>query len=196
MANTNTVIEFPKDRSRRQRRFLFAQQQKNIFALSLLSVFVVSVLLNQYMLRQKTEQGRQIASIQPISQQQDVLWDQKMANLISHAPHGRPADEPNLKDQILFGVFKGNYHMQIKEGKIEAIILNENSYEQGVILKNQSEFLNEFAQVFSKSFSRVELTELSATSARYSLINSSGNIIGSATIETNDKGLVQKLSIQ
>lgn len=196
MADLNKVIEFPKDRSRRQRRFLFAQQQKNIFALSLLSVFVLSIMLNQLMLRQKTEQGRQIASLRPFEENKDLLWDQKMANLISHAPHGRPADEPNLKDQILFGVFKGNYHLQIKEGKIEAIVLNENSLTQGVVLKNQDEFLNEFSRAFSRNFVNAVLTEKSNNSSNYQLLNSSGHVVGSATIETDDKGLVQKLVIK
>ena len=195
MANLNKVIEFPKDRSRRQRRFLFVQQQKNVFALSLLSVFVISTMLNQLVLQPKSDQSRQIASIQAINQHGSV-WDQNMANLISHAPHGRPADEPNLKDQILFGVFKGNYHLQMKDGKIEAIILNDNQMSQGVVLKNQGEFLSEFSRAFTKEFSTIDLLEKSNNSSVYQLISSAGNVVGSATVETDDKGLVQKLSIK
>lgn len=196
MANSNKVIEFPKDRSRRQRRFLFAQQQKNVFALSLLSVFVASVMINQFLVGRQMEQGRGIASVQPLNTNHDFKWDQKMANLISHAPHGKPADEPNLKDEILFGVFKGNYHLQLSQGKVEAILINETGLSQGVSLKDQKEFLNQFSSAFSKQFSNAELEKQSEHSAVYSLRNDGGHEVGKATIETDDQGLVQKLTIQ
>ena len=132
MANLNKVIEFPKDRSRRQRRFLFVQQQKNVFALSLLSVFVISTMLNQLVLQPKSDQSRQI--------------------------------------------------------------LNDDQMSQGVVLKNQGEFLSEFSRAFTKEFSTIDLLEKSNNSSVYQLISSAGNVVGSATVETDDKGLVQKLS--
>lgn len=196
------VIEFPKAQSVRKRLQDKAQEQKSVLILSIASVLIMTVFLNQW-LAQGPDSGlaagnnRNIASFEPTTFTKDIKWEQELAKKLAadkSASITKIAEAPTLRDELIFGFLEGKYGMKLSKGKIESLeFIDAQAGEQPMSISDKSDFLMKYSEAFGQSYSEVSLAQGTANEQVYSLINNSKEIVGKATFTLDEQGRVQSL---
>lgn len=168
-------------------------QQKAVIPLSLLSVLVVSLSLNEWLqvASQKINSSRGLASLPSQELEKQIKWEHKWADSLkgSNTRPGYTGEEPNQMDKLLFGVLQGDVKMTRAGSQISALEMI-----RPVELKNREEFLESYKAVWSVAFDRVELAaKANSKEETYKLIDKSGKTVGQAIFGLDDLQTVRKL---
>lgn len=208
------VLQFPKYQSARMRAEKKIQERRAILALSVGSIMLMTVFINQVLVRHQTKgiaSARGIASVEGSaaeapgleSIQKDALrkWESTQVNKLSGSEMlGSPvqrAIQPGLHDQLVFGLLEGRYNVQLNKGKITG--LEFNSQQKGVdpvALDNAESLLREFKSEFAPVYHEVKRVPASDTAAiEYQLLDH-GTQRGVARFEMKDGNKVMSIKFQ
>ncbi|MFV8259650.1 hypothetical protein ACNQKP_17715 [Bdellovibrio bacteriovorus] len=202
MRNAN-VIEFPKAQSVRKRLQDKAQEQKAVLVLSIASVLLMTVFLNQWLVRgpdQNLANGgnRGVASFEPSSFAKDVKWEHDLAKRMSTEKSSMAAslaEAPTLRDELVFGYLEGKYGMKLAQGRIESLeFIDAQAGEHPMAIEDKAGFLKKYSEAFGMNYAEVSVASNAAGEQVYSLIDSSKQIIGKAQFVTDDQGRVQAIN--
>ncbi|WII73912.1 hypothetical protein QJS83_08490 [Bdellovibrio sp. 22V] len=202
MRNAN-VIEFPKAQSVRKRLQDKAQEQKAVLILSIASVLIMTVFLNQWLVQGPdkslvTNGNREIASFQPASFAKDVKWEQDLAKKMAadkNAISAALAESPTLRDELVFGYLEGKYGMKLSQGRIQSLeFIDAQAGETPMAIADKAEFLTKYSEAFGMNFNEVSLAQNSDNELIYSLISPAKEIVGQAKFLTDDQGRVQAIN--
>lgn len=195
----NNVIEFPKKQSWRKRLQDKAQDQKAVLSLSIASVLVMSLFLNQWVINST---GKSIAAAQGSRQiasfdgnfAQDMKWEHDLARELSQKDlqdSAKLAEKPTLRDELIFGYLQGKYGMKLAQGKIESLeFIDAQAGEQPLAIAQKNDFLLSYRDAFGLDYRQASLSEKKDHEEIYNLINANKTIIGSAHFALDDQGRV------
>jgi hypothetical protein len=188
------ILEFPKEKSTRARIIQRSFQQKAVLPLSLLSVLVVSLSLNEWIqyATHKVNASRGVASLASQDMEKQIQWERQWAESIKTAKPGVAGEAPNQLDDLLFGVLQGDINMIRIGSRIASLEMKK-----PIELKNREEFLEAYKSVWSINFDHVELDKTAiannAKSEIYKLIDKNGKMVGQANFGLVDLQTVRKL---
>jgi hypothetical protein len=190
------ILEFPKEKSVRARILQKSFQQKAVIPLSLLSVLVVSLSLNEWIqyASQKVNTSRGVASLPSQDLDRQIKWEHKWADSLkgSNTRPGVTSEDPSQLDKLLFGVLQGDVKMTRSGSRIATLEMTK-----PVELKNREEFLESYKAVWSISFDHVELDKQkiadNTKQETYKLIDKNGQNVGQAIFGLDDLQTVRKL---
>lgn len=197
------VIEFPKEQSRRKRIQNRVQEQKAVLMLSIASVLVMTVFLNQWLTQAPSDNlsngNRNIASFEHATFAKDVKWEQQLAKKLSRdlkAP-ARLAETPTLRDDLIFGFLEGKYGMKLADGQIQSLeFISAQAGEQPLTIADKAQFLKDYAEAFGLKYTAVSLKDETDGGSVYNLIDSSKQIVATAHFTADHEGRVISLSVQ
>lgn len=196
------VIEFPKAQSARKRLQDKAQEQKAVLILSIASVLIMTVFLNQWLMQgpdsSLTSGGsRNVASFQPATFAKDVKWEHDLAKKLASDKStlsASLAEAPTLRDELIFGYLEGKYGMKLAQGRIESLeFIDAQAGEHPMAINDKAEFLAKYSEAFGLNYAEVSLVQKTDSEQVYSLIDSSKQIIGKAYFMTDDQGRVSEI---
>ncbi len=199
----NNVIEFPKRQSLRKRLQDKVQDQKAVLSLSIASVLVMSIFLNQWLVGNPAQMinakgSRQIASFDG-GFVQDIKWEHDLAKELSQKDlqeSAKLAERPTLRDELVFGYLQGHYGMKLLQGHIESLkFIDAEAGEQPMDIPQKSEFLLSYRDAFGLDYRQVSAAEKSAAEEVFTLIGSDKTILGSAHFSLNSQGRVLAVKI-
>ncbi len=196
------VIEFPKAQSVRKRLQDKAQEQKAVLILSIASVLIMTVFLNQWLMQgpdsSLTSGGsRNVASFQPATFAKDVKWEHDLAKKLASDKStlsASLAEAPTLRDELIFGYLEGKYGMKLAQGRIESLeFIDAQAGEHPMMINDKAEFLAKYSEAFGLNYAEVSLVQKTDSEQVYSLIDSSKQIIGKAHFVIDDQGRVSEI---
>lgn len=197
------VIQFPEERSLRKRLVERTQDRKAVLGLSIASVLMVSVFLNEWLIVRKPTAvnaggSRQVASLDAATLAKDIKWEHSVAGQLASADlkqEVKLAEKPSLRDEMVFGFLQGKYGVKVSKGKIESIeFLNAMAGDKPLKIEDRAEFLQKYQGLFAKSFQQVSLQSQSEDKEIYTLLDESKTIVGHAQLSLDHEGRV--LSVQ
>ena len=200
----NKVLEFPKAQSVRKRLLDRGQDQKAVLGLSIISVLVVTVFLNEWIVKSQTQVdmmtgNRGIASFDDRDSVEGIKWEHELAQKLSQekvAAKSLLAQKPTLKDELIFGFLEGKYKTHVVGSKIESFNFTDSQAgEQPLVIKEKGEFLKIFKSVFSVDYSKVQLQSREGNKEVYKLISSANKDLGLAHFLLDSEGRVLSLQI-
>lgn len=201
----NKVLEFPKSQSLRKRLFDRGQDQKAVLGLSIVSVLVVTVFLNEWIVKSQNsvssivEGNRGIASFEDHDSIDGIKWEHELALKLGQekeAAKSLLAVKPTLRDELLFGFLEGKYKTHLVNSKIESFDFSDvQAGDQPLIIKEKAEFLNIFKSVFTVGYAKVQLESRQGSQENYKLLSASNKDLGQAHFELDEQGRVLSLKI-
>lgn len=203
MKNSN-VIQFPKEQMTQKKLRDHKANSKASLGLSLLSVLVVTLFLNQWVINKSSstsaEQGRGIASIGGSNKGVNIQWEHELAATLSSSKggsiQGALAEKPSLRDELIFGVLEGKYGMALSGGRIRSLNFIANGQENGVIIPGRKLFLEKYNDAFVVGFAQASLISTADGVESYQLIDSSKAVVGTALVKIDLSGRLQSIQIQ
>lgn len=201
---SSKVIEFPKEHSVKKRLQDKAQEQKAVLVLSIASVLLMTVFLNQWLVngpdRSLSGSGnRQVASFEPGVFAKDIKWEHDLAKKISNDKanlFANLAEKPTLRDELIFAYLEGKYGMKLNQGRIEKLeFIDAQAGEQPMAIDDKPAFLRQYAEAFGLNYSEASLTATTDSNQVFNLIDSDKTIVGTATFELDHQGRVQAIKI-
>lgn len=199
------VLEFPKAQSARKRMQDKSQEQKTVLVLSIASVLLMTVFLNQWLVdgpdQTIMEQGnRGIASFDPGAAAESIKWEHDLAKKISSDKSlfsASLAEQPTVRDELIFGFLEGKYGMKLSQGRIQSIeFIDAQAGERPLEIENRADFLKKYAEAFGLQYSDVNLAKSEQGLQIYKLISSAKEIIGEAHFVIDDEGRVQSINFK
>lgn len=196
------VIEFPKAKSLRKRLQDKAQEQKAVLVLSIASVLLMTVFVNQWLVDSSDSAlgargNRQVASFEPAVFARDVKWEHEIAKKLSSEKTGliaSLAEKPTLRDDLIFGYLEGKYGMKLAQGRIETLeFIDAQAGENPMKIGNKADFLKKYADAFGRGYVEVSSASTSDSEQVFNLIDSSKTIVGQAHFAIDTEGRVQSL---
>ena len=176
----NKVLEFPQNKSLRKRLMDRGQDQKAVLGLSIVSVLVMTVFLNEWIVKSQhsvdmiTEGNRGIASFDDRDAVEGIKWEHELAQKLSEEKESAKslmAVKPTLKDELVFGFLEGKYRTRLVNAKIEGFDFTENQAgDQPLVIKEKAEFLKIFKSVFTVGYSKVQLEKRESGQEVYKLL--------------------------
>jgi hypothetical protein len=199
------VIQFPKEKSTRKRLQDRVQEQKSALVVSLASVVLVAVFVNQWVVSKAEENGglqgnRGLASYAPANSMKEVKWEHELAKQLSvdesSAAASALAEKPTLRDELIFGYLEGKYGMKVLQGRIRSLeFIDAQAGEQPLSISNKASFLNNFAAAFGVEFQEVSLKSNTEQEQVYNLIAADKTIVGEAHFALDESGRVLAVTI-
>lgn len=173
------ILQFPKGKSNRAQILQKSLNQKAVIPLSILSVLVVTLSLNEWIqvASKKLDQTRGVASLPSEDLEKQIKWEHRWADSLktSESSAGLTADRPAKVDQLLFGVLQGDVKLTRQNGFVQSLEMKKS-----VELKNREEFLESFREVWSVQFAKAELVKAENGQETYRLLDPKGQAVGSA----------------
>jgi hypothetical protein len=211
----NKVLEFPKSQSLRKRLLDRGQDQKAVLGLSIISVLVVTIFLNEWIVKSQNsvnsimEVHRGIASFEDRDSVEGIKWEHELAQKLAEekdmaeSRSAMSAVKPTIKDELVFGFLEGKYKTQMVNAKIEGFAFSDaQAGDQPLVIKEKAEFLKIFKSVFSIDFAKVvkvakvqRLETREASQELYRLLNASNKDLGQALFQLDEQGRVLSLKI-
>lgn len=199
------MIQFPKEKSIRKLWQDKSQNQKSAMALSLVSVLMVTVFVNEWIASSRQQQamvageGRGLASVSQENTLADIKWEHDMARQLASAELARPAviaQKVSLRDELVFGRLQGKYGVKTQGGLIvEAEFLAQNAGDEPLVIADKAQFLKSFGTLFAPKVAKVSLKKTSSGVESYNLIDDKNNILGQAEFHVDDQGRVLNLKV-
>lgn len=203
----SNVIEFPKKQSLKKRLNDKAvqkiQDQKAVLSLSIASVLLVSLFLNQWLVGGNNQADlkagtRQIASLSD-NFGQDVKWEHDFAKELSQKElldSAKLAEKPTVRDDLVFGYLQGKYGMKLTKGHIESLeFIDAQAGELPLAIDRKDNFLISYRDAFGLDFRQVSVSQKNSSEETYSLVSDNKTIIGSARFMLDDQGRVVSVKI-
>lgn len=201
----NKVLEFPKSQSARKRILDRGQDQKAVLGLSIVSVLIMTVFLNEWVVKSQnkvdafTAGNRGIASFEDRDSVEGVKWEHELAQKLSQekgAVKSLLAVKPTLKDELIFGFLEGKYKTHVVNSRIQSFdFTDSHGGDQPLVIKEKGEFLKIFKSVFSLDYSKVEFASRQGNTEVYKLISNGNKDLGQAHFQLDDEGRVLSLKI-
>jgi hypothetical protein len=187
------ILQFPKEKTTRAKVIQKSFNQKAVIPLSLLSVLVVTLSLNEWIqiAAKSLDQSRGVASLVSEDLEKQIKWEHKWADSlrqVSSVSSGVVAEKPAQLDQLLFGVLQGDVKLNRSGSLVQSLEMKK-----PLELKNREEFLETFREVWSVQFAKVELVEAASQKEVYRLLDQKGNPVGSAVFGLESLQNVTKL---
>lgn len=202
MKQQGQVIPFPKDQTVRVRLHDRKQNQKALLGLSIVSILMMSVFLNQWVTKPDSgfqRGGRSIASLHPNTNTvAEIKWEHEVARQLasSHELRANLAEKPSLRDELVFGTLEGRYGMKIKDGRVESLeFVGSTSGDEPLIVKDRAAFLRKYSSVFATDFQDVGLASAHDSTETWNLVDSSRTIVGQARLELDSRGRLKALNL-
>lgn len=197
------VIEFPKAQSVRKRLQDKAQEQKAILVLSIASVLIMTVFLNQWLAQgpdSLTNDGkRNVASFEPAAFAKDVKWEHDLAKRLASDKStlsASLAESPTLRDELIFGYLEGKYGMKLAQGRIESLeFIDAQAGEHPMTITDKADFLMKYSEAFGMNYSEVSLAQNAAEGEEvYTLVGSGKEIVGKAHFVKDEQGRIHAIN--
>lgn len=202
--NENKVIQLPTRMNRHHEAKQKVQNQRFAAAVSLGSVIMISLFLNQFLTQQRSQNQalesdpsgqRFIASLPENQRPENLKWEARLAkDLHQKNLPVISAQRPRTSDQFLFGELRGQYaavlNDQFKISKLQMI--GEGSQ---VDLSDIRQFLIQKRELFSVDFDSVSEPGEENGQQTYKLLKGS-QVVGIARVEKNAFGNLKTLEIQ
>lgn len=200
------VLEFPQAKSLRKRLLDRGQDQKAVLGLSIVSVLVMTVFLNEWIMKSQhsvdsiaAAGNRTIANFEEHDSVESIKWEHELAQQLSEEKESAKslmAVKPTLKDELVFGFLEGKYKTRLVNAKIEGFDFSENQAgDQPLVIKEKAEFLKIFKSVFTVGYSKVELQKREGNQETYKLLSSANKDLGTAQFQLDEQGRVLSLKI-
>ncbi|WP_413582122.1 hypothetical protein [Bdellovibrio sp. HCB288] len=197
------VIEFPKERSFRKRLQDKAQEQKAVLVMSIASVALMTVFVNQWLVDNSDSAvggrgNREIASFEPGAFARDVKWEHDIAQRLSAEKSSLVAalaEKPTLRDDLIFGFLEGKYGMNVSGGKVQSLeFIDAQAGEKAMDIQNKANFLKKYASAFGHNYVEVAPAKSADGGEEvFTLIDKSKTIVGHAHFAIDADGRVQSL---
>lgn len=192
------VVDLPTRAQERYKWQSRLKDQRAVSVISLGSVVMVCLLINQYLNVQQegiTSKNREVASVgSPMNTERNVKWEQYATEDLNRQ-HIRmiQAEKPELHDQLIYGELKGQYMAHLDaDFKIRKLVLTTTG--DSDVLDAQK-FLLTKKDVWSVKFDRVEKAEDDGTTSKINLYRGAEKV-GVANVEKNPFGKLKSLEIQ
>lgn len=199
------VLEFPKSQSLRKRLLDRSQDQKAVLGLSLVSVLVMTVFLNEWIVKSQSSMdtlagaNRGLANFEDRENLEGIKWEHELAQQLAQdkmAAKSLLAVKPTLKDELIFGFLEGKYRTHMVNSRIESFdFTSTQAGEQPLVIKEKGEFLKIFKSVFSLDYSKVQLQSRDDQQEVYKLLSASNKSLGQAQFQLDEQGRVLSLKI-
>lgn len=210
----SNVINMPERKTSRAREFQSVDMKKAFLSLSLLSLIVMAVSLNDHWTSgqrnvyvisdspgQLKQLNRAIASAQPHYLFRDVEWEHRLASRLANydlkrAPAAVPAQKTEI-DNLRYGVLAGKYRLQQEQSKISEIEYID-SIEQGDHPQDFSreQFLSQYKDLFVVPYDRSAMESHGENREIHRLFDKKGQAIGRAAFELDERGHVLSLKFE
>lgn len=201
----NKVLEFPQAKSLRKRLIDRSQDQKAVLGLSIVSVLVMTVFLNEWIVKSQqsvnsiVEGNRGIASFEDRDSVESIQWEHEIAKKFAEEKESAKslmAVKPTLKDELVFGFLEGKYKTHLVNAKIEGFdFTNNQAGDQPLVIKEKAEFLKIFKSVFTVGYAKVQLEGREGSKETYKLLSTSSKDLGRAEFQLDEQGRVLSLKI-
>ena len=215
------ILPFPEKRMKRQKRLQRAETRTAVISLSVASLLLGAVLLNDQLARSGKSSylisdnsrniqdlNRAIASATPMNPFRDLEWEKQLAERLAAKNGSVVGREPasigravSTVDQLRFGTLAGKYRVEDQsvqsETKIKQIdyIQSEDVSDRAVYL-NPDVFLKDYGALLAVPFSFYDAANPGQHNVReYRLLNSEKKVIGRAAFVLDEEGRFISLKI-
>lgn len=183
----------------RQRAFHKNQERKAVFGLSILSLFIFTLAVNQwvrdYSLSQASSRG--VASIKAELSEEimnEHLLAKKLA-LKENEISAIKASLPSLKDELMFSFLEGKYKVLTENQRIKELT----PIEDLVVIKEGNNLLKKYVSLFNNNAVQYKLKEKlqkdSANEEIYELLDNKGLVVDTLSVSLDAKGNLAALKI-
>lgn len=208
----NKVVNFPKEKSKRARAYMKAEAKQVLMSLSLVSLFVGVILINDTVTRERTpiyivsdnqsqssDLNRAIASARPMNLFRDIEWEHDLAQKLGQEPaidERVPASvSRNLSslDQLRYGPLAGKYSVVNRLFKDDPKILEityVDSYDVSdrPVFLNPEDFLTQYKDLVAVPFETYSLQEKSQSAETFRLLDKTQKPTGTAVFQMDEDG--------
>lgn len=198
---SNQLITLPKNHTLKKRLRDRIHDQKAGLVLSIASVLMVTLVVNQWLTHvsqnQVLQNGRGIASFEKSDIKQSIKWEHELALQLA-AEEGLSlvslAEKPTLRDELVFGALQGRYGIKLNAGFVESVeFLESQSSDDPVAMVDAVGFLRKFKSVWSRPFNEVRLRSADNTSETYQLLDKKMTLVGQVKIKKDPQGRLLSL---
>lgn len=197
----NKVIEFPKKKSLKARLMNREVEKKAMLSLSLASVFLVTIFLNEWLKVSQhldSKEKREIASVGAVDLKKEIDWEHNWARKLSSTEvsvKGQTALKPSLKDEFLYGALEGLYNVQFRNGKILSLELNSMRQTGQNPDLDPVALLKKYKSLIHDRLADVRAVRSEDHKKVFELLSDASQVVGRAVVEFNDNGAIQKIDI-
>ncbi|MCK6597167.1 MAG: hypothetical protein L6Q37_02285 [Bdellovibrionaceae bacterium] len=196
----SNVLAFPIKKMIRQKTYKKNQERRAVFGLSILSLFVFTLAVNQwvrdYSLAQSSNRG--IASLKAeISE--DILGEHTLAKKLAATDNeilGIKSKNPSLKDELLFSFLEGKYKIHSENNRIKEI----NAGDELVRIEEGSKLLQKYVSLFNETAVQYKLKEKnkleSSREETYELIDKRGIVVDILKVSLDQSGKLNSIKLQ
>lgn len=215
------IIPFPEKRMRREKRLQRAEARTAVISLSVASLLLGAVFLNDQLAKQGKSSylisdngqridnlNRAIASAQPMNPFRDLEWEKELAERLAKenpsvigrepASVGRPVSSI---DQLRFGTLAGKYRVEDQsiqsETKIKQIdyVQSDDVRDRAVYVEPEI-FLKDFGGLMAVNFAYFDAANPGQQNVReYRLMDSDKKVVGRAAFVMDEEGRFLSLKI-
>jgi len=195
----SNILAFPVKKMIRQKAFQKNQERKAVFGLSILSLFIFTLAINQwvrdYSIAQNSSRG--IASLKA-EITEDILSEHAFAKKLASKDNGLSAIkslEPSLKDELMFSFLEGKYKVQTENSRIKEL----KPIEELVLIKEGDKLLKKYVSLFNANAVHFKLKEKHQNDQQneeiYELIDSKGLVVDTLSMSLDQNGKLASLKI-
>lgn len=204
------VIELPRKHTFRKRLRDRAHNQKAALILSIVSVLILTVIVNQWVSGRNSQLHangssavageRGIASFVPAEGRQAIKWEHELALQLAvekGLSQAALAEKPSLRDELVFGALQGRYGVKLKAGMVEGLeFLESQNGEEPLRVQGAEEFLKKYSGVWSKSFQEARLRETHDGREVYQLLDNKMTLVGVVSFLKDAKGRLMSMEFK
>lgn len=203
----NKVIQLPKVHTFQKRLRDSFHEKKASVAVSLASVLVLSLFLNQWLIAPGlTMPGagqRGIASIGLSAEdyksdyKKNIQWEQELSEKIAHekVADAYLSEKPSLRDEMLFSTLAGRYGVQFERGRIVSLAFNTAANGQPVDISDREKFIKDYRGVWAIDFADARVEHKNQRQEIYRLLGPDNTEKGRALLDLDQDGHLVGLKI-
>lgn len=195
----SNILEFPLKRMIRQKSFQRNQERKAVFGLSILSLFIFTLAVNQwvrdYSFSQATTRG--LASIKA-ELAEEIQSEHALAKKLALQDQPITAIKslsPSLKDELVFSFLEGKYNVQTENSRIKEL----SPIEDLVLIKEGTRLLKKYVSLFNANAVHFKLKEQrqnnEVTVEIYELLDNNGLVVDTLSLSIDGNGKLSSLKI-
>lgn len=191
----SNILEFPAKKMIRQKTFQKNQERKAVFGLSILSLFIFTLAVNQwvrdYSLSQATSRG--VASIKA-ELSEEIMNEHALAKKLALKENeisAIKASTPSLKDELMFSFLEGKYKVQTENERIKELT----PIEELVAIKEGNVLLKRYISLFNGKAVQYKLKQKNAHEEIYELLDNKGLVVDTLSVSLDAQGNLASLKI-
>ena len=197
----SNVLNFPARKMLRQKAFKKNQERRAVFGLSILSLFIFTLAVNQwvrdYSISQTSKQ-RGIASVKAVTTE-DILKEHALAEKLASSHNeitAIKALKPSLKDELMFSFLEGKYRVESENQRIKEI----QPVAESVLINEGNNILKKYVSLFNEKAVQYKLKEQhqSGVASReeiYELLDNKGLVVDTLSVLIDKNGKLTSVKI-